>query len=171
MSFLNPIYALSKFIDFPHFFLFSRYNAEQNMISDFRNCTELGSPTPQAAQSLLMIVTTKPDENFGNFSEQVRKFNKQQPFNFNEPEIFNRYVRVSSSYLSNKAITQITLWISQHVPMYAAHLYDAVLLYATALGATLRERNLTDRDAIIEAAKDGRSLFKRIIDRRKYDSP
>ena len=54
--------------------------------------------------------------------------------------------------------------------MYAAHLYDAVLLYATALGMTLREGNVTEPADIIEAAKDGRSLFKRIIERRKYDS-
>lgn len=54
--------------------------------------------------------------------------------------------------------------------MYAAHLYDAVLLYATALGVTLKEGNLTEPHQIVEAAKDGRSLFKRIIERRKYDS-
>ena len=65
------------------------------MISEIHNCTELESPSPQAAQSLLMIVTTRPDENFDNFSQQVRKYNKQQPFNFTEPEIFNKYVRVS----------------------------------------------------------------------------
>ena len=54
--------------------------------------------------------------------------------------------------------------------MYAAHLYDAVFLYATALGATLRENNITDPAEIMEAAKDGKSLFKRIIADRKYDS-
>lgn len=59
---------------------------------------------------------------------------------------------------------------TQHVPMYAAHLYDAVFLYATALGATLRENNVTDPEEIKEAAKDGKSLFKRIIGDRKYHS-
>lgn len=54
--------------------------------------------------------------------------------------------------------------------MYAAHLYDAVLLYARALGATLREHNLTDPYNITEAAKDGKSLFKHIIRDRKYES-
>lgn len=54
--------------------------------------------------------------------------------------------------------------------MYAAHLYDAVLLYARALGATLREHNLTDPYSITEAAKDGKSLFKNIIRDRKYES-
>lgn len=54
--------------------------------------------------------------------------------------------------------------------MYAAHLYDAVFLYGTALGTTLREKNITEPADIIEAAKDGRFLFKRIIERSKYDS-
>lgn len=54
--------------------------------------------------------------------------------------------------------------------MYAAHLYDAVMLYATALGVALREKNVTDPETIIEMAKDGRSLFQRIIQRRQYDS-
>lgn len=58
----------------------------------------------------------------------------------------------------------------QHVPLYAAHLYDAVILYATALNATIHDRNLTSPADITEAAKDGRSLFQRIIDKRKYQS-
>jgi hypothetical protein len=53
--------------------------------------------------------------------------------------------------------------------MYAAHLYDAVLLYARALAATLREKNLTDPLSITEAAKDGKSLFTKIHN-RTYES-
>lgn len=65
------------------------------MVSEIRNCSELESPSPEAAQSLLMIVTTKPDEGFENFSKEVRKHNKAAPFGFNEPDIFKTYVRVS----------------------------------------------------------------------------
>lgn len=54
--------------------------------------------------------------------------------------------------------------------MYAAHLYDAVLLYATALGAVLRENNLTEPAKIVEAAKNGTYLFQHIIRDRKYES-
>lgn len=53
--------------------------------------------------------------------------------------------------------------------MYAAHLYDAVLLYARALGATLKENNLTDPHSITEAAKDGKTLFQKIHN-RTYES-
>lgn len=62
------------------------------------------------------------------------------------------------------------LMITQHVPMYAAHLYDAVMLYATALGGLLKEKNLTEASDIIEAAQDGKALFQRIITKPEYNS-
>lgn len=126
------------------------YLWKQTMVSAIRNCSELESPSPEAAKSLLMIVTTKPNEGFTQFSKMVRKHNKEPPFHFSEPEIFKTFVR--------------------HVPMYAAHLYDAVLLYATALGAVLRENNLTEPAKIVEAAKNGTYLFQHIIRDRKYES-
>lgn len=54
--------------------------------------------------------------------------------------------------------------------MYAAHLYDAVILYARALGKMLKEKNLTEPADIIEAAKNGRELFQCIIANRTYES-
>lgn len=54
--------------------------------------------------------------------------------------------------------------------MYAAHLYDAVLLYARALATTLKKHNLTDPYNITEAAKDGKTLFQNIIQNRTYES-
>ena len=65
------------------------------MVSEIQNWSELESPSPETAQSLLMIVTTKPNENFGDFSQEVRKHNKMAPFNFSEPDIFKDYIRVS----------------------------------------------------------------------------
>ena len=47
---------------------------------EVRNCSQLEAPSPEAAQSLLMIVTTKPNENFQNFTEEVLKYNKKAPF-------------------------------------------------------------------------------------------
>ncbi|XP_057366529.1 receptor-type guanylate cyclase Gyc76C-like [Daphnia carinata] len=125
------------------------YLWKQTMVSEIRNCSELESPSPEAAKSLLMIVTTKPDEGFTQFSKMVRKHNKEPPFYFSEPEIFKTFVR--------------------HVPMYAAHLYDAVLLYANALAAVLKDNNLTEPAKIVEAAKNGTRLFQHIRG-RKYNS-
>lgn len=64
------------------------------MVSEIRNCSELESPSAEAAQSLLMIVTTKPDEGFTEFSQKVREKNQDPPFSFSEPHIFKTYVRV-----------------------------------------------------------------------------
>ena len=69
------------------------------MVSEIRNCSELESPSPEAAKSLLMIVTTKPNEGFTEFSEQVRKHNQEPPFGFSEPDIFKTFVRVRSRVL------------------------------------------------------------------------
>ena len=80
-------------------FLFQQI--EQELISGFQNCTQLESPSPEAAKSLLMIVTTKPDDNFDEFSAQVRKYNKMEPFYFTEPTLFNRFIRVSAQNISN----------------------------------------------------------------------
>ena len=67
------------------------------MVSEIGNCSELESPSPEAAQSLLMIVTTKPNEGFANFSEMVRRYNQEPPFSFQDPDIFKTYIRVRVS--------------------------------------------------------------------------
>lgn len=63
---------------------------------EVRNCSQLEAPSPEAAQSLLMIVTTKPNENFQNFTEEVLKYNKKAPFKFPDPVLFKTllFVRV-----------------------------------------------------------------------------
>jgi|688.fasta_scaffold394662_3 hypothetical protein len=99
--------SLFSFVTFsiPFFFLYGHFlfvsliestEAEQQMVSEIRNCSELESPSPEAAKSLLMIVTTKPNEGFTEFSEQVRKHNQEPPFGFSEPDIFKTFVRVRS---------------------------------------------------------------------------
>jgi len=115
-----------------------------------KDCKDAQSPSQQAAQSLLMVVTKNPDENFAKFSREVIEYNHQPPFSFPRPVILNMF--------------------SRHVTMFAANLYDAVMLYANALSRTIRSRNLTDPSQIIEAAKNGRELFENIIAQRKYTS-
>ena len=60
--------------------------------------------------------------------------------------------------------------VTQHVPIYAAHLYDAVMLFANALSQLIKSANLTDPFDILETAKNGRSLFQKIIEQRQYTS-
>ena len=40
------------------------------------------------ARSLLVIASTPPTENYGNFTKIVRDYNARKPFNFTIPEIF-----------------------------------------------------------------------------------
>jgi guanylate cyclase, other len=47
------------------------------------------------ARSLLVVVSTPPTENYENFTEKVRTYNKQPPFNFHTPSLFNNFVKVS----------------------------------------------------------------------------
>ncbi len=54
--------------------------------------------------------------------------------------------------------------------MFAAHLYDAVMLYAKALNRTITNGNLTEPSQIVEAAMDGRKMFSTIISDREYPS-
>ena len=52
--------------------------------------------------------------------------------------------------------------------MFAAHLFDAVMLYAKALNRTIA--NLTDPEQILQTARDGRKLFNTITSEHSYTS-
>ncbi len=52
--------------------------------------------------------------------------------------------------------------------MFAAHLFDAVMLYAKALNRTIA--NLTEPEQILQAARDGRKLFNTITSEHSYTS-
>lgn len=81
-----------------------------------RNCSQMESPSPEAAQSLLMIVITKPDENYQNFTEEVRRYNKKTPFKFPEPNILHQFVKVSCT---NTSTTTNAFEISYHFTSFA----------------------------------------------------
>lgn len=61
------------------------------------------------------------------------------------------------------------------MPLYAAHLFDAVILYAEALNGSIAELSASvngdeiEPEQVAELAKDGKALFKR-INSRKYNS-
>ena len=56
-----------------------------------------------------------------DFATKVRKFNKRDPFNFTDPF---------------SALGKFSIYIS----IYAAHLYDSVMLYAKALDTMINQR-------------------------------
>lgn len=76
-----------------------------------------------------------------DFAQKVRQYNQLPPFSF------------SSSQFKKFKI---------HVPIYAAHLYDSVILYARALDSVIKARreegsNSTGALDIGQLARDGKT--------------
>ncbi|XP_047001211.1 receptor-type guanylate cyclase Gyc76C-like [Schistocerca americana] len=103
-------------------------------------------------RSLLVVVLTPPADAYENFTKDVRTNNTKEPFNFPMPEVF-----------FNKSF-------KTYVSIYAAYLYDAVKLYATALDEVLDEKANLTVEAIDEVVKNGTLIIERIIKRQKYTS-
>ncbi len=73
------------------------------------------------------------------FASQVRKYNELPPFNFKGGNfsIFNKQFNI-------------------HISIYAAHLYDSVVLYARALDILIREKKAAGEQVnIYQLARDG----------------
>ncbi|KAK9512964.1 hypothetical protein O3M35_001263 [Rhynocoris fuscipes] len=105
------------------------------------------------ARSLLVVVSTPPTLNYEKFTEEVRNYSAQEPFNFTTPSVFRNV-----SYV-------------KFVSIYAAYLYDSVILYADALNELLygQKRNLT-KEIIEEVASNGTLIIETIVRRKFYDS-
>ncbi len=65
------------------------------------------------ARSLLVIVSTPPTENYGNFTAKVKEYNAKEPFNFHHPTIFRDFEKV----LPVKAIIFRMIFISIHLSL------------------------------------------------------
>jgi len=81
------------------------------MISEIRNCSALETPSQNAAQSLMMVVTSKPNDIYESFLDEVRKYNKEPPFMFPQPDILNNFTRVRSvsTRPRNTALTNVLI--------------------------------------------------------------
>ena len=91
-------------------------------------------------------------EDYEKFQEIVRQYNSRPPFNF--PTIF--------------------LPFKIYVTIYAAHLYDSVMLYANALHKVIEETRETgakvDGNLIGQLARDGKNITDNIIGFQRYRS-
>lgn len=47
------------------------------------------------AQSLLVVVSSEPSDNYQEFTEKVRKYNAMKPFNFSEVFATSKFYTVS----------------------------------------------------------------------------
>lgn len=125
------------------------YRVEQ--FSRYKSCNEIEGFTKRA-RSLLVVVSTPPTTKYEEFTDKVRKYNTQEPFNFTTP------------FFPNKQFVKF-------VSIYAAYLYDSVKLYALALHQLLtrEERPLTD-EVIREVASNGTAIIGAIIHNQTYQS-
>uniref|UniRef100_A0A1B0CUZ5 Guanylate cyclase n=1 Tax=Lutzomyia longipalpis TaxID=7200 RepID=A0A1B0CUZ5_LUTLO len=127
-----------------------KYIWKPDHLNKHSSCNELDN-FKQRAKSLLVIVSSPPAENYQNFTEQVREFNKKEPFYFSTPVFFKNY--------------------QKFVSIYAAYLYDSVMLYSLALDKLLKEepRPLTP-ELIQEIASNGTKIIETIINNKTYKS-
>ncbi|XP_054274284.1 receptor-type guanylate cyclase Gyc76C-like isoform X2 [Macrosteles quadrilineatus] len=104
------------------------------------------------AQSLLVVVPSPPAETYEEFSDKVREYNAQPPFNFPTPPVFT------------------TSDMSKFISVTAANLYDAVLLYARALDKLLKEEPVLNETVVEQVATNGTRIIETIIKNRTYES-
>lgn len=129
-----------------------KYTITPDQLVKYTDCEQIGNYV-QRARSLLVIVSSPPAENYENFTVKVRDYNKRDPFNFNTPPIFQKYVKF--------------------VSIYAAYLYDSVMLYAMALDKLLRIEQQTQQlteEVILGVAANGTRIVETIINNKTYQS-
>lgn len=125
----------------------------QDIINQKQNttCDKLPNFDMELSRSLLVVAPSPPDHAYENFSVQVNEYGKLPPFNF-----------------AGGLLARVGFNKPKEVSIYAANLYDAVILYAQALHNLRvgRPRN----ESIQELARDGRALFSEIIKMKSYTS-
>ncbi|XP_022917682.1 receptor-type guanylate cyclase Gyc76C-like [Onthophagus taurus] len=126
-----------------------KYLWRHDFLTNVGTCEDFDKDFRKRAQSLLVIVPTGISDGYENFTAAVRKYNSKEPFNFVIPDIFNSAVFVS---------------------IYAAYLYDSVMLYARALHELLQNESNLDDEKIDEIGKDGMKIIKKVISFESYPS-
>ncbi|KAK2710816.1 receptor-type guanylate cyclase Gyc76C-like [Artemia franciscana] len=133
----------------------SEFLWKQNIVNEFGHCGEVEAPSETAVKSLMIVVPTPPGENFLSFADKVEDYNQREPFSFPAPPVLFKF--------------------KKHIPIYAAYLYDAVLLYAKALDVLFKQleegskRPVTDEE-YMQLAKNGTLITNQIIQLGKYQS-
>jgi guanylate cyclase, other len=130
-------------------------------INRYKSCDEIEG-FKKRARSLIVVVSTPPETKYSNFTEQVRTYNHAEPFN-----------APKANFPGKRFETFISI--------YAAYLYDSVMLYANALDRLLKgkqqelKRNISSNylpnlpeEIIKEIASNGTEIIAEIIRQKKY---
>jgi len=112
-----------------------------------------------AWKSLIVVSGSPYRIDTTDFADQVRNYNSLPPFNF--PSVM---FPIKQS-LKNSAQVDI------HISIYAAHLYDSVILYAKALDQVIKESIKSKEGlSISDLARNGSRITQTIIDMGGYQS-
>ncbi|GAB1861123.1 Guanylate cyclase [Camponotus japonicus] len=111
-----------------------------------KNCLE-PKDFLKRARSLMVVVSTPPTQNYGEFTKKVQEYSSKEPFNFVIPPLLRKY--------------------EKYVSIYAAYLYDSLKLYARALDQLMRD---LPNQSVEELAKNGTLIIETIIKNRTYQS-
>ncbi|XP_022167854.1 receptor-type guanylate cyclase Gyc76C-like [Myzus persicae] len=163
---MNTMHALQLFDNGDYMVIFAdtkintwkdaqQYLWRQRDSFDVSNCMEEKNFLKRA-RSLLVIVASPPSpEKYGVFTNKVLEFTSKDPFRFSTPNVFKNV-----SYV-------------KFVSIYAAYLYDSVMLYARALDLLLRAkangRELTG-EMIDEVAYNGTLIIETLVRNITYQS-
>ncbi|XP_076266824.1 receptor-type guanylate cyclase Gyc76C-like isoform X1 [Rhynchophorus ferrugineus] len=123
-----------------------KYIYKFDELEKYKNCRELSdyNSLVKRVQSLFVVVPTAPAENYTSFSQQVRKYNDNDPFNFRT--------------------TTFPIQFEKFVSIYAAYLYDSVKLYASALEYLLSSQSQPRTEKTIrEVSSNGTRIIETII--------
>ena len=119
------IYLLPESVEFDElkFFLWTK-NDHEEVMKRGNSCENLESYEDQlmAWKSLILVSESPYKIDTTDFADTVRKYNNMPPFNFKSSEqVF------SFPFLVNLPLPETP---EVHISIYAAHLYDSVILYA-----------------------------------------
>ncbi|CAH0555548.1 unnamed protein product [Brassicogethes aeneus] len=127
----------------------NKYLWESSIFDDYERCEDI--PDYQShlkrSKSLFIVIPTAPTVNYENFSKEVREYGSKQPFNF-----------ITSDYLKK---------FERYVPLYAAYLYDSVILYSNALHYLLAGEKILNEKTIDKIASNGTKIIETIININK----
>ncbi|KAJ9587022.1 hypothetical protein L9F63_019387, partial [Diploptera punctata] len=106
-------------------------------------CQDTEKEFLKRGRSLLVVVSSPPNETlYREFTNRVAEYNKKDPFRFGLPSILGGF--------------------HKHVSIYAAYLYDAVMLYATALDKILQKYDNPTEDDIRSVVENGSHIIKQL---------
>lgn len=129
-----------------------KYLWQPEQMEKVENCEQHQKGFLNRGRSLLVVVSSPPNEaRYRDFTSKVAEYNKKEPFNFTMPSILQKD------------------GFHKYVSIYAAYLYDAVMLYARALDMLLQKYDVVTEEILHKVASNG-TLIIEMLKNHTYES-